>query len=435
MSLDLADAVVAEINASPTPYHAVARLAAQLEHHGFTPLAEEEPSWSLRPGGRHYVVRERGSLIAFMLPSAGLHAPLRMVSAHTDSPVLKLKPHPLKRKRDHLVFDIEVYGGAIQASWFDRDLSLAGLVTLQDPEFGLHPRLLDWRMPLARVPHLAIHLNRGINDGFKANPQEEMTPILGEAGEEKPQEAFFALVREQLLRQGEAVEGGIPLAWDLMFYDTQPVARVGLAGEWIAGARLDNLLSCFVGAEGLVRHGEAQADGGEGVAMLACFNHEEVGNLSTTGAAGNFAESVLARLYPEGEARQAWMRRSWHLSLDNAHGCHPNYPAQQDENHCPRLNRGVVIKHNANQRYATSAVSGGWVKGICRRLEVPWQEFSARADTPCGSTVGPTLAARLGLSTADVGLPTWAMHSLRETAGSRDLESMARVLTGFFAAV
>lgn len=421
------------IDLSPTPFHVVQTLVALLSEQGFTPLREEE-SWRLAPGGRHYVVRDGSSLLAFAMPDSPCPVmPLRLICAHTDSPALKLKPNGLKKKRGHLLFDVAVYGSPIYSSWFDRELSLAGLVSCVDKQGGVHHEVVNFTGAVARVPNLAIHLNRGVNDGVKINPQEELAPVWRLLRPEEEGEDERSIFRKALLAvlagRGAAVADWQPLHWDLFLHDTQPSALTGGDGAWLAGPRLDNQLSCFAGALALM---VPRAVGANAIAMLACFDHEEVGSVSVAGAAGNFVESVVGRLLPDAEERARAMSASWMLSVDNAHGCHPNYPAQQDENHCPVINQGVVLKSNPGQRYATSAISGGFFKGLCRASGVPVQEFAVRADMACGSTVGPLLSARLGIKTADIGVPTWAMHGVREVAGVGDIADLHRLLGRFY---
>ncbi|MBF0143294.1 MAG: M18 family aminopeptidase [Magnetococcales bacterium] len=443
--------VMAYLQASPSPYHVVATLASALESAGFTELLEADP-WELHPGGRHFVIRGQGSLIAFRLPAVrGTPPSLRLVGAHTDSPGLLVKPRPLVVRNGHLVWDVEVYGSPILATWFDRELSLAGLVSCRGSGGEIGELRVDWRLPLAILPNAAIHLNREVNEGHRYQRHEELQPVCrvlspGEKVEE-PTVLFRRWLGERIGVEAPAWAGAEPLGWELSFYEARPACRVGLEGEWLVGGRLDNQLSCFIGLQSLLEvagRGKGEGEiglegrGGEGegetaLPMLACFHHEEVGSLSLQGAAGQFAESVIRRILPRGgEAMARTMARSALLSVDNAHALHPNYGRKHDEGHRPLLNGGIVVKSNANQRYTTDASSGGRLKGLCRRLGVPWQEFAMRADLPCGSTIGPHLAARLGLPGVDIGVPTWAMHSIRETAGLADLESLGKLLKGFF---
>ncbi|MBF0622520.1 MAG: M18 family aminopeptidase [Magnetococcales bacterium] len=422
------------LQAAPTPFHAVAVMSEALSQSGFKRL-EETDNWQLIPGQGYYVIRDFGSLIAFVAPPPGKPLPVRMAGTHTDSPVLKLKPNALKKKQKLWTADVQLYGGILLSTWFDRDLSLAGLVTGLDKGGDTHHQLVDLKEPLAVLPNLAIHLNRGVNEGVKINTHEQMNPVLfpvlegEEANSDNP-------LTQRLLSQLAEDNPNQPvitaiLDWELCFYDLQPPALIGLDRQWLTSARLDNLLSCFVGLEALLNTSNDEINT-DFIPMLACFNHEEVGSTSATGAASNFAESVLHRIFPDPTTMARAIAASWMISIDNAHACHPNYPATQDEQHCPDINGGPVIKTNANQRYATTTLSSGFFKGLCHQAGVPVQNFTVRADMPCGSTIGPMLSSRLGMKTVDIGVPTWAMHSIREVAGVNDLDHLYKVLIRFF---
>ncbi|MBF0589665.1 MAG: M18 family aminopeptidase [Magnetococcales bacterium] len=426
------------INASPSPFHAVAIMAHILHRHGFVELSEMD-SWRLEPGGRYFVIRGAASIIAFVTPLDHRHPPaVRMVGAHTDSPGLKLKPNPLKKKGNHWVADVEVYGGPLLSTWMDRDLSLAGMVGYIGPDGQSRQLLVDWREAVALVPNLAIHLNRTANDDYKIQRHEELSPIFmpldAEQEEAQGRDLFLAELTKALVRNHPqmTLEGFTALDWDLFFYDTQPVARIGPEGSWVSGARLDNLISCFSGLRALLAILDEENRPEQALPMLACFHHEEVGSHSTTGAAGNFTEAVMGRLLPEPESMARSMARSRMLSVDNAHAVHPNFISKHDGNNAPEINKGVVIKSNANQRYTTHVISSSHLKALCRRLDLPVQDFTMRSDMPCGSTIGPMLSARLGLQSIDIGVPTWAMHSIRESAGALDIIGLDRLLAGFF---
>ncbi|MBF0182547.1 MAG: M18 family aminopeptidase [Magnetococcales bacterium] len=427
------DDPISFINASPTPFHAVREARAHLTSQGFQPLREED-AWTLQPGGRYLVTRNDTSLAAFTLPvHSAQPPPLLLAAAHTDSPALKVKPNPLKRKKDHLLLDLAVYGSAILATWFDRDLSLAGRIDYLDSAQRLTHQLIDLTEPVTRIPNLAIHLNRTANDDTKINPHEELSaPWLSipcETGETDPARPFLERLEQEIARQDPHAMPIRILGWDLSLYDTQPATVAGVNRQWIVGARLDNLLSVTAILAALGRHDPTTPPG---IAMAALFDHEEVGSLSMAGATSNFLASLLGRIYPDPVTLARAMPNSLLLSIDNAHGYHPNYPAKQDDNHTPQLNAGIVIKQHANQRYATSGATAARVKALALRAALPLQEFTVRADMACGSTVGPTVAAQLGIPTVDLGLPTWAMHSLRETAGTTDWDHLVRLLAVFF---
>ncbi len=410
------------LDRSPTPFHAVATMKQQLLAAGFTELDERAP-WRLEAAGRYLVSRNGSALIAFILPPTGALAEqgLRMVGAHTDSPCLKVKPQPERLKHGYFQLGVEVYGGALLNPWFDRDLSLAGRVSYLDPQGRLQQGLIDYAEPIAVIPSLAIHLDREANTNRTVNAQDHLPAILCQGADDNTD--FRSLLLAQMEKQGLNAEK--VLDYELYFYDSQPAAQIGLNGDFIASARLDNLLSCFVGLSSLL-----QADGQRG-AMLICNDHEEVGSVSTSGADGPFLQSLLERIAPDVEQRSRMLAHSLLVSADNAHGVHPNYADKHDANHGPLLNGGPVIKVNANQRYATSSETSAVFRHLAAQLEVPLQTFTVRADMACGSTIGPLTAAKIGVATLDVGVPTFAMHSVRELAGRDDGYGLMRVLRRF----
>ncbi|WP_434458065.1 M18 family aminopeptidase [Stutzerimonas urumqiensis] len=411
------------LEASPTPFHATASIAQRLQAAGYKPLDEREP-WHIQAGGRYYVTRNDSAIVAVQLGAQpALERGIRLVGAHTDSPCLRVKPHPELQRQGFWQLGVEVYGGALLAPWFDRDLSLAGRVTFSR-DGRIESRLIDFRQPIAVIPNLAIHLNREANQGWAINAQNELPPILAQvAGAQTPD--FRALLAEQLNKEHDLVADAV-LDYELSFYDTQQAAVIGLNQDFIAGARLDNLLSCYAGLEALLATDPAQT------CVLVCNDHEEVGSTSMCGADGPFLEQVLRRLLPEGDDFVRIINRSLLISADNAHAVHPNYADRHDGNHGPKLNAGPVIKVNSNQRYATNSETAGFFRHLCVTEEVPVQSFVTRSDMGCGSTIGPITASQLGVRTVDIGLPTFAMHSIRELAGSHDLAHLVKVLTAFY---
>jgi aspartyl aminopeptidase len=333
-----------------------------------------------------------------------------------------LKPQPEQRSEGYLQLGIEVYGGALLNPWFDRDLSLAGRVSVRTAAGQVSTALLDFRRALAIVPSLAIHLDREANPNRSVNAQMQMAPLLAL----DPGEAFTlrALLAEQLRQDG--VEFEEVLDYELCFYDVQPPAIIGLQHEFIASARLDNLLSCFTGLTAL-----QNADGNQW-SLLVCNDHEEVGSLSDSGARGPLLSQLIEGLLDDPAAMSQLMQRSMMISADNAHGVHPSYPDKHDLQHGPKLNGGPVIKVNASQRYASSSDGSGLFRLLAREVGVPVQSFAVRADMGCGSTIGPITAGALGVTTLDVGVPTFAMHSIRELAGSDDAWHLQRVLAAYF---
>lgn len=413
------------LRASPTPFHSVAQLADLLNHAGFVRIFESD-IWEVKKGGGYYVTRNDSAIIVFTAGFSELvETGIRIMGAHTDSPCLKVKPQPEMLNRSYLQLGVEVYGGALLNTWFDRDLSLAGRVTYLSEKEIIKSELLDFKYPLAFIPSLAIHFNRDANKNHSINEQKDLPPVLAQvSGNEAPD--FRTLLLQQLKKEHPDCGADTILDYDLSFYDTQPPSFVGLNREFIASARLDNLLSCYTGLTSL-------AESDKRTPCLLVFNdHEESGSVSTAGAQGNFLESVLTRLCSEPETLSRTLARSVMISADNAHGVHPNYADKYDDRHGPILNRGPVIKSNAQQRYASDSETSAFFRYLCRQAEVPLQSFVMRSDMGCGSTIGPITAAKIGIKTVDVGVPTFGMHSVRELAGVKDAFYLYRVLKKFF---
>ncbi|HEY9035283.1 MAG TPA: M18 family aminopeptidase [Pseudomonadales bacterium] len=419
---DFNEGLLAFLDASPTPFHATAEMLSMLADAGFTVL-DEAADWRIQPGGRYAVVRGGSSIIAFNWPEAAPRG-LRIVGAHTDSPCLKIKPRPDVVRHGCWQLGVEVYGGVLLNTWFDRDLSLAGRVTYLDDLGRLCNALVDLREPIATVPSLAIHLDREANDKRSINQQDHLPLVLGQ--DINNPDDFRAYLLAHLKGDGVAAEQ--VLDFDVFAYDTQPATITGVNGEFIRSARLDNLLSCYTGLQALM-----QADPADGLQLLVCNDHEEVGSTSVTGADGNFLESVLMRLFPDAAERAQQMAQSLMISTDNAHAIHPNYAEKHEPQHAPRINRGPVIKFNARQRYATAADVAAYFRWLCGEVSVPVQDFVVRTDMGCGSTIGPMTSARLGVRTLDVGVPTLGMHSIRELAGTADALSLTTVLGALYA--
>ena len=420
------------IKNSPTPFHAVEIMAQVLEHDGFTRL-DEADQWSINNGqqeGRYYVIRNDSSIIAFQLNQPLADNGMRMVGAHTDSPCLKVKPNPEIINNNYLQLGVEVYGGALLNPWFDRDLSLAGRVSYLDESGAIGNQLINLEKPIATIPSLAIHLDKEANENRSINKQLHLPPILMKMPEVDAEGSGKADFKDILLKiinaeieTGEAVR---VLDYELSFYDVQPPAVIGLHDDFIASARLDNLLSCYTGLMAMIN------DDGKQNTLLVCTDHEEVGSKSAAGAHGSFLTSVLDRLSESDENTARMIANSVMISADNAHGIHPNYADKHDENHGPILNDGPVLKVNANQRYASNSQTGALFKHLCELADVPVQPFVVRSDMACGSTIGPITASEIGVKTVDVGVPTFAMHSIRELAGRWDAYYLYRVLRQFF---
>jgi len=396
------------IDASPTPFHAVGEMVAVLESNGFQKLDECEP-WDLVTGENYYVTRNDSSLIAFTYPPSSEKG-YTIVGAHTDSPHLRLKPNPVTKSAGVIRLGVEVYGGALLNPWFDRDLSLAGRIVYLDGKGMRCEKIIDIKRPIAIIASLAIHLDREANTARCLNAQTDILPMIG-CGEAFDFESW-------VLEEARECSGTL-LAHELSFYDTQKGAFIGIQEEFMAHARLDNLLSCYIALEALTATKNPM--------MIACMDHEEVGSDSHIGAGGTFLEETLRRI--GGESFTTLMRRSMMVSCDNAHAQHPNFPTKHDSEHAPHLNRGVTIKINANQRYATSSRTMGRFVQCAQNIGVSTQTFVTRSDMGCGSTIGPITSTRLGIETIDVGVPTLAMHSIREVAGCEDGYGLFKILT------
>ena len=411
------------INRSPTPFHAVKNMRTELVKHGFKELSESE-SEKLEPSGQYFVVRNNSSLVAFRVSDKGSMAGVRMVGAHTDSPCLKLKPNAVVEHDGYVQLGVEPYGGVLMNPWFDRDLSLAGRVTLMSSDKILFSRLIDFESPIAFIPSLAIHLDREANSGRKVNPQTMLPPIIGLSGTDKfnlKQLILDKLVDSQLAKKTDVVSD-----FELSLYDTNPAAIIGLDEAFIAGSRLDNLVSCWIGLKALIDSSSVDTQ------LLICNDHEEVGSGSFAGARSDLLESVLMRMVGDAAKFSSVMSRSLLVSADNAHGLHPNFLEKHDQSHGPILNAGPVLKFNANQSYATNSETAAILNLAARNKNIPMQSFVSRSDMGCGSTIGPLTSTRLGVKALDVGIPTFGMHSIRELAGARDLDALYSLLCGLF---
>lgn len=411
------------LRAATTPFHAVREIVSALKDAGFTELAEGG-DWDLQPGGRYYITRNSSAIIAYVHPQ-DINAGLPMLGAHTDSPCLMVKPEPELRGRGYLQVGVQVYGGALLNPWFDRDLSLAGRVSYLSEKGELGSALIDFRRAIAIVPSLAIHLDRQANEARSINAQKDLPPILCQLPEGESQ-TLRALLLEQLTVEHPEITVQTVLDFELSFYDTQPAAVIGLRDEFISAARLDNLLSCYTGLQALL--GSDPVRGG----VLVCNDHEEVGSQSAAGAQGPFLLNFLKRVAGSEAAYAAMAARSMLISCDNAHGVHPNFPEKHDDNHGPLLNAGPVIKVNANQRYASNSETSALFRVLCEQEGVPVQTFVVRSDMACGSTIGPITAGVTGIATLDIGVPTFAMHSIRELAGADDAWNLSKVLARFY---
>lgn len=411
------------IDASPTPFHAVSETSRRLVAQGFSEISERE-TFRLSSGDRRFVVRGGGTIIAFVVgddPPAD--AGFRILGAHTDSPNLRVKPNAEASKHGYRQVGVEVYGGALYSTWMDRDLSIAGRVLLRRGGAAL-AKLVDLQKPICRVPNLAIHLNRSVNtDGLILNAQRHLVPILG-LGKEAD---LLGHVARALDESPSSI-----LDYDLMLYGVQPSSVGGVDEELVFAPRLDNLGSCHASTSALLASGPSPH-----TRVIVLYDHEECGSKSAVGAAGTALRDVLRRIVdattPErGTVEQAFPRAiaaSLLVSADMAHALHPNYADQHEAQHTPQLNRGLVIKSNSNQSYATNGETAAAFTLLCEAVGYEPQRFVVRSDLPCGSTIGPITAAELGIRTVDVGAPMLSMHSSREMAGTLDVHLSVETFT------
>ena len=418
------------IDASPSPWHAVKQVEAHLEAFQFIKL-DETKAWDLQPSGRYYVVHDDSSIVIFVQGQKPLvETGFKLVGAHTDSPGLRIKPNAASGIDGLLRLGVEVYGGPILATFADRDLSLAGRITYKDDSNAITSTLLKFDQTLLRLPNLAIHMNRGVNDdGLKLHKQNELPLILSALAQDCLPQAYFShLLQEQADCEIERI-----LSWDLAVYDTQKGAFWGAEQEFYADSQLDNLASCHATLHALLD--EAILDN-EGTLVCAFFDHEEIGSESNKGADGSFLTDVLQRIalasVQDKDDYARALAKSYMISADMAHAYQPSFPLAYDPDHKVIVNKGPVIKVNVNNRYSTESLSQARFIDWCEQAEVPYQKYSHRSDLGCGSTIGPITSARLGIRSIDVGNPLWAMHSIRESAGVLDHSYMIRVLKQFF---
>lgn len=416
------DDLLAFVRASPSPYHVVASAAQRLEKAGFVELRERD-DWTAGAEGGRYVVRAGALLAWYVPPGAPAATPFRIVGTHTDSPNLRVKPTPDTGSAGWRQIAVEVYGGVPLNTWLDRDLGVSGRIALRDGS----TRLACVDKPLLRVPQLAIHLDRTVNEGLALDRQRHMAPLWGLGGPRPG--ALLGLVAE-----AAGAEVSEILGWDLMLHDVQPPGYLGADEEFIVAPRLDNQISVHAGVTALVAAAGA-AHPPARIPVLAAFDHEEVGSGSDSGAQGPLLERVLRRsVAARGGGPQDVDRAlagALCVSSDMTHAVHPNYAERHDPGHHPLPNGGPVIKVNANQRYATDGTGFAAFAGACERAGVPWQPFVSHNAMPCGTSIGPITAARLGVTTVDVGVAGLSMHSARELCGARDPGLLARVLTEF----
>ncbi|XP_074617587.1 aspartyl aminopeptidase-like isoform X1 [Acropora palmata] len=441
------------VNNSPSPYHVVDECRKVLVSAGFRELKEKD-HWDIKPNDQFFVTRNQSTILAFAV--GGKYQPgngFSIIGAHTDSPCLKVKPNSKKNSNGYQQVGVECYGGGIWATWFDRDLKVAGRAMIKK-EGKLEHHLVHVKQPIMRVPHLAIHLQRDINDKFSPNKETHIAPILStcvyeeflkstsaDSAEEDNEEKsscrsdFHHSELIKLLSQEIGCDLQQILDFDLHLADTQPATLGGVLEEFIFSPRLDNQVSCFCALQGLVESLEGESLSLDpNIRVIALYDNEEVGSQSAQGAGSMLTEHILRRLAAGGTSTsfEEAIPKSFLLSADQAHAVHPNYSDKHEENHKPALHKGPAIKINSNQRYATTAVSSSIIRLIAEQNNLPIQEYCVRNDSPCGSTIGPILSARLGLLTLDIGGPQLSMHSIREMCCSSIIYQETQLFKNFF---
>jgi len=414
---------------SPVNFLAAEEITRRLDNAGFTRL-DPALEWELKDGGRYYIVKNCSAVIAFELSGPAADAGYKIISAHSDSPCFRVKPNgEIKCENDVVKLNTEVYGGPILYTWFDRPLSLAGRVMLRSKN-PLRPesRIIRFKRPLLTIPHLAIHFNRGVNEGNPLSKQKDMLPVIAIVNGQ--------LQRDNLLLNLIATELGCLtsdiLDFDLSLYDTTPACLVGLNNEFITSGRLDDLSMAHAALTALL---EAPKDSGMN-RVMAIFDNEETGSGTKQGAASPLLMNLLRRINEcRGGNEQDYQRaiaRSFMVSADNGHALHPNYPEKQDPTNHPALGGGPVIKINANCKYMTDADSASVFKAVCERAGVPVQYFVNHSDVAGGSTLGNILTSQIDLRGVDMGAAIWAMHSVRETGSVDDVDYIIRAFTQFY---
>lgn len=425
--------LLAYLDASPSPYHAVAQTILRLEAAGFRAL-DERDAWRLTPGDRVWVTRGDSSIVAFVIGSEAPHGSgFLLIGAHTDSPNLRVKPQADVTRHGYRQLAVETYGGLLLSTWLDRDLSAAGRVMVSGGRGQAQPHLVDLKRPLLRIPNLAIHLNRELNEqGLQLNKQRHMVPMLGL--ERDGYGNFRTLLAEALAGDGVSCSADDILGWDIGLYDTQGAALAGHEDAFLHSARLDNLASCHAALDALLGTADVALAATRGIAL---YDHEEVGSRSAQGADSAFLSQLLQRIAGglaagAEDAMPRALARSFLVSADMAHAVHPNYPERHEPGHRPLLGGGPVIKRHVSQAYATDGESEARFAGLCQQSGVPVQHFVSRSDLACGSTIGPITAAQLGIRTIDVGNPLLSMHSIREMAATADIGMMQKALRAHF---
>lgn len=443
VALPIAREFIDFVNKAVTPYHAVTEMSKMLERAGFKQVRETETATLNEPNGKFFMTRNQSSIVALSVGGQYKEGNgIKVVGAHTDSPNLALRPKSKWNKNEHVSVAIQLYGGILLHSWFDRDLTVAGRVIIQDPASpsSLSSKLVHIKKPILRIPNLAIHLTSQDErtKGFSPNKETNTVPVLateimtkavGQQLEDPSGHCgplFAAIAKEIGCEANQIVD------FDLSVIDTQPADLNGLYEEFVVAPRIDNLLSCFCAIKSMIRSADSlEAD--DMIRMVAMFDHEEVGSCTSPGAGGSLIPDIIdritSRLTPANRA--ALIAKSYFLSVDGAHGFHPNYAERHSAEHRPMLHQGPVIKYNVNQRYSTTGITSAILLNIAKKAGVPMQQFVVKNDSPCGSTIGPILTTLSGIQGADIGNPMWSMHSIRETCGTVDIDYLEKLIKAF----
>ena len=417
-----AEKLLTFIKESPTAFQAVEMMKKRFGENGFTELKEDE-HWELVNGGKYFVTRNHSAVIAFTVPEASSDV-FHIIASHSDSPTFKIKENPeMKVDGSYVKLNVEKYGGMLMAPWFDRPLSIAGRVIVRE-NGGLVEKLVNIERDLVMIPNLAIHMNREANNGNAYNPQKDMLPLFAA---ENTDRTLLEMIAEQIGADRSDI-----LSHDLFLYNRMPGTIWGVDQEFVSSARLDDLQCAFSSMEGLLR-----AETRENIAVHCVLDNEEVGSGTKQGAASTFLKDTLLRINTGlGRSYEEYLMTlagSFMVSADNAHALHPNYADKTDPVNHPVLNKGIVIKYNANQKYCTDAVSAAEFIELCAKADVPYQTFVNRSDIAGGSTLGNISNTQVAMNTVDIGLPQLAMHSPYETAGVKDTEYLIRVAGELFA--
>jgi len=423
------------VDSSPSPFHCVETMEKKLLQNGFELLSERSSEWNVEPNGRYYFIRNQSTLVSFAV--GGQFCPgngFTMMGGHTDSPCLIVKPKSHVTKQGHHLVGVETYGGGLWYTWFDRDLSVAGRVIVQNGD-QFESRLVRIDRPILRVSSLCIHLQTAAErKAYSFNKENHLIPILcSEAACQLNAPASGHSIRlVQLLAEELGCDVADVKDFELCLYDTQKATLGGSDFEFINTARIDNQLTCYCLTEALIAS-LPTLENDENIRVCAYFDDEEVGSITANGADSRLMLSMLQSLSGNNPQQlNAGVAKSFMVSMDCAHAIHPNYSCKHEKEHAPALNGGVTIKYNSNQRYATNLETTFHMKRICEKYNLPLQEFVVRNDSPCGSTIGPKLSAQLGVRTLDIGLNQLSMHSIREMCGSKEVGPAVETLTHFF---